>query len=104
MTRPGIVGLCKTLARELAQYGITVNNVGPGLFDTERLATLHAGQAKASSVDVEDIRRRATATIPLGRFGAPEEFARVVAFIASDAGSYVSGQTVIVDGGKMTGY
>lgn len=104
VTRPAIVGLCKTLSRELAPHGITVNNVGPGLFDTERLASLHARQAKAASLDVEDIRRRATASIPLGRLGAPEELARVIAFIASDAGSYLSGQTVIVDGGRMTSY
>lgn len=104
VTRPAIVGLCKTLSREVAPYGITVNNVGPGLFDTERLEKLHARQAKAASLDLEDIRRRATATIPLGRLGAPEEFARMVAFVASDAGSYVNGQTILVDGGKSPGY
>jgi 3-oxoacyl-[acyl-carrier protein] reductase len=104
VTRPAIVGLCKTLARELAPHGITVNNVGPGLFDTERLAKLHERQARASSLDIEDIRRRATATIPIGRLGAPEELARMIAFLASEAGSYVNGQTILVDGGKAAAY
>jgi 3-oxoacyl-[acyl-carrier protein] reductase len=104
VTRPGIVGLCKTLARELGPHGITVNNVGPGLFDTERLAKVLERRAKAASLDIDDIRRREVAQIPLGRLGAPEELARLVAFLASDAGSYISGQTILVDGGKTPGY
>lgn len=104
VTRPAVVGLCKTLARELGPHGITVNNIGPGMFDTERLGKLHERQARAASLDVDDIRRRATATIPLGRFGAPEEFARMVAFVASDAGSYLNGQTILLDGGRTPAY
>lgn len=104
VTRPGIVGLCKTLARELGRYGITVNNVGPGLFDTERLAKVHQRRARALSLDIEGMRQHDLAQIPLGRFGAPEELARLVAFLASDAGSYVSGQTILADGGKSVGY
>ena len=104
VTRPAVVGLCKTLARELGPHGITVNNVGPGLFDTERLAFIHARQAKAASIDVAEMRERATAQIPVGRLGAPEELARFVAFIASEAGSYLTGQTILVEGGKVPGY
>ncbi len=104
VTRPAIVGLCKTLARELGGYGITVNNVGPGQFDTERLGKLHERQARASSLGVDEVRRRAVAQIPLGRLGAPEELARMVAFVASDAGSYLNGQTILLDGGKTPAY
>jgi 3-oxoacyl-[acyl-carrier protein] reductase len=102
--RPAIVGLCKTLARELGPLGITVNNVGPGLFDTERVATLHARQAKASNLDIDDVRRRAEAAIPVGRIGAPEELARAIAFLASEGAAYVTGQTLLVDGGRTVAY
>jgi 3-oxoacyl-[acyl-carrier protein] reductase len=104
VSRPAIVGLCKTLSRELGPYGITVNNVGPGLIETDRLAHIQTRQAKVASVDLEELRRRAVAQIPVGRFGAPVEFARVVAFLASDAGSYLTGQTILVDGGKVSAY
>ncbi|MBI2395787.1 MAG: SDR family oxidoreductase [Deltaproteobacteria bacterium] len=104
VVRPALVGLCKTLARELAQYGITVNNVGPGMYDTERLAKLHGRQAQATSMELAEVRRRAEATIPVGRLGAPEELARVIAFLASEGASYVTGQTILADGGKTAAY
>ncbi len=104
VTRPGIVGLCKTLAKELGPYGITVNDVGPGVFDTERLAKLHARRAQATGSSVEALRADDASTVPLGRLGDPDDFARVVAFLASDAASYVSGQTLLVDGGRSAAY
>lgn len=99
--RPGLAGLCKTLSKELGAHGITVNNVAPGTFDTDRIVHLHEKQAKAQGIAVEQTREAAKKTIPLGRFGDPNELGRVVAFLASEAGSYVSGQTLVVDGGKM---
>lgn len=102
--RPAIVGLCKTLARELAEKGITVNNVGPGLFDTDRLKAVHARLAQSSGVDAGEVRARAEGALPIGRLGEPEEFARMVAFLASDAAAYVTGQTILVDGGKTVAY
>lgn len=104
VTRPAIVGLCKTLAKELGPHGITVNNVGPGIFDTERLARIHARRAQVAGASVDEVLARDLATVPLGRLGDPDELARVVAFLASDAGSYVSGQTLLVDGGKSAAY
>ncbi|MGZ3416440.1 MAG: SDR family oxidoreductase [Polyangiales bacterium] len=102
--RPAVVGLCKTLARELGPKGITVNNVGPGLFGTDRLRALQDRHAQAANVDVSEVRRRAEATIPIGRLGEPGELGRVVAFLASEAASYVTGQTLLVDGGKAVAY
>jgi 3-oxoacyl-[acyl-carrier protein] reductase len=99
--RPGIAGLCKTLSKELGAYGITVNNVAPGLFDTERLAHVFDKASEAGGITFEEARLAALKTIPLGRFGDTAELGRVMAFLASEAASYVSGQTIVVDGGKM---
>ncbi|CCW35434.1 dehydrogenase of unknown specificity, short-chain alcohol dehydrogenase like [Chthonomonas calidirosea] len=98
--RTGVVGLCKTLAQELAPYGITVNNVGPGSFDTDRIKLLLERRARERGISVEEARRQMEAAIPLGRLGRPEELAHMVAFLASDAAAYVTGQTILVDGGQ----
>ena len=99
--RPGIAGLCKTLSKELGPYGITVNNVAPGLFDTERLAHVFEKASQSGGGTFEQARHAGLNTIPLGRFGDTAELGRIVAFLASEAASYVSGQTIVVDGGKM---
>ena len=98
--RPGIAGLCKTLSKELGPHGITVNNVAPGLYDTERLAHVFEKASESGGITFEEARIAGLKTIPLGRFGDTHELGRVVAFLASEAASYVSGQTIIVDGGK----
>jgi 3-oxoacyl-[acyl-carrier protein] reductase len=91
--RPGVIGWAKTLARELGPHGITVNCVAPGRIDTARLAQLYPkGPTEA---DLKDI--------PLGRWGTPQEFGDVVCFLASDRARYVSGVTVLVDGGLARG-
>ena len=88
--RPGVVGWAKTLAREVAAGGITVNTIAPGLIDTDRLASGFSGS---------DARERAAAELPMGRFGTPAEIAHVVCFLASDRASYLTGAVVPVDGG-----
>ena len=88
--KAGIDGLTKVMARELAPFGIRVNAVDPGLTDTTRLAPLRADPA---------IWERCLAAVPLGRAAQPEEIARVIVWLVSDASSYVTGETVNVDGG-----
>jgi len=87
--RPGVTGWLKTLARELGPHSITVNCVAPGRFGTARLEQLYPGGP--SDADLADI--------PLRRWGEPREFGDVVCFLASDRARYVTGQTIVVDGG-----
>ncbi|MGJ7034144.1 SDR family oxidoreductase [Anoxybacillus eryuanensis] len=99
--RLGIVGLTKTLAQELAPYGILINTVAPGRIATERVAYLDEQNAKKLGIRKEEMEARMKATIPLGRYGTPEEFANVVAFLLSDENTYMTGQSLLVDGGMV---
>ena len=89
--KAGLIGLTRTMARELAASGVTVNAVAPGFIDTAMTVSLPAAK-----------RQHAEARIPMARFGQPEEVARVVAFLASEAASYITGETICVDGGLRT--
>jgi 3-oxoacyl-[acyl-carrier protein] reductase len=92
--RMGVVGMAKLMADEFGPYNITVNNVAPGMILTERLKhTLPADMAP------EDALKERAKNIPLGRIGKPEELAALVAFLASEQASYISGTTIQVDGG-----
>jgi 3-oxoacyl-[acyl-carrier protein] reductase len=102
--RAGIMGLSKTLARELGPEGILVNTLGPGRIDTARARQLDQRRADRDGVDVEAIRQRSLADIPLGRYGSPDEFARVAVFLGSWANTYLTGQTIVVDGGMLKAY
>ncbi len=88
--RASVVGLVKTLSNELAQYNITVNNVMPGYTETERLNELIKNNPSFSN---------AMSEVPMKRFGKPEEFAAAVVFLASERASYITGQSIAVDGG-----
>ena len=99
--RAGLAGLAKSLSLELAPDGILVNTLGPGRILTGRTESVDAGQAEDQGVSVEEIREQFATRIPLGRYGTPEEFARVAAFLASPANSYVTGQAILVDGGMV---
>lgn len=99
LLRPGLNGLVKSLAGELAP--IRVNAIAPGRVSTDRIAQLDAARATAAGVTIDEIQRQTIARIPLGRYGEPAEIGRTAAFLLSPAASYVSGQTVGVDGGMV---
>lgn len=99
-TRAAIANWSKTWANEVGIYGITVNNVLPGLTLTGRLQSLMETTAKNSNRSLEDIKKEMISEIPLGRFADASEVASTVAFLASPAASYISGINVPVDGGK----
>lgn len=99
--RAGIAGLAKSLSAELAPDGILINTLGPGRIHTGRSAALDAARAETLNTPVEEVRATFESAIPLGRYGTPEEFAKVAAFLASPANSYVTGQSILVDGGLV---
>ena len=99
--RAGLAGLAKSLSLELAPDGILVNTLGPGRISTARSESMDASQAESQGVSVEEVRGSFESRIPLGRYGTPEEFARVAAFLASPANGYVTGQAILVDGGMV---
>jgi 3-oxoacyl-[acyl-carrier protein] reductase len=96
--RTGVWGLVKTLARELGPSQILVNLVAPGRIQTERIEELDQAMANRRGVELTQVKQESVASIPLGRLGTPEEFANLLVFLASDAGRYISGQAIIVDG------
>ncbi len=101
--RSGVTSLAKTLSLELAPDRIRVNTLVPGRIATDRLQELDAINAKKAGIAVEEQQRRSIATVPLGRYGAPDEFGRAGAFLLSDAASYISGASIQIDGGMIRG-
>lgn len=104
IARSGLAGYLKTLSREVAGDGVTVNMALPGRISTDRLSSLDARRAAAADVEIETVRERARASIPAGRYGTPEEFGAVVAFLCSAQASYITGEQVRCDGGLVGGY
>jgi 3-oxoacyl-[acyl-carrier protein] reductase len=98
--RGAVASWAKTLAGELAPFGITVNNVLPGMTKTGRLDSLIKTKAEKSGKSVDEITREMIAEIPAGRFAQPEEFGAAVAFLASPAAGYINGINLPVDGGR----
>ncbi|MDQ0217278.1 SDR family oxidoreductase [Peribacillus cavernae] len=99
--RTAIVGLSKTLADELAEYGILINTVAPGRIATDRVRHLDGVNAEKKGVSIEKVEEGMKERIPLGRYGKPEEFARVVTFLVSNANTYMTGSAFLVDGGMV---
>ncbi len=102
--RAGLAAYLKSLAAVVAGDGVTVNMVLPGRIDTDRVATLDQGAAERAGISPEEARARSEAAIPAGRYGTPEEFAAVVAFLAGPAASYVTGEQIRCDGGMVRSY
>jgi 3-oxoacyl-[acyl-carrier protein] reductase len=99
--RAGVLGFAKSLANEMALSGILVNTVCPGAFETERHIALTQKRAAAEGISVEEASRKRAKEIPVGRFGKPEEFADLVAFLASERASYITGTAIQIDGGVV---
>jgi len=97
--RSAVTGLARTLANEYAAHGITVNNVCPGYTRTDRLAELAGVISARTGATSEEVYSGWERQIPAGRLGTPEEFAAVVAFLASERAGYVNGVSLAVDGG-----
>jgi 3-oxoacyl-[acyl-carrier protein] reductase len=97
--RAAVTGMARTLANEVAQHGITVNNVLPGYTRTERVEELAEYTASKSGISAADARAVWERQIPMGRLGEPREFAALVAFLASERASYITGTSITVDGG-----
>lgn len=101
--RSGVTSLAKTLSAELAAERIRVNTLIPGRIATDRLRQLDEINAKKAGIAVEDQEKRSAGTVPMGRYGAADEFGRAGAFLLSDAASYITGASVQVDGGLIKG-
>ena len=99
--RTALTAFSKTLAGELAPFGVTVNCVCPGYTDTERLQDLSATLAAKGKVPPGEIRREWERSIPAGRLGRPGEVADLIAFLASERSGYITGVSILVDGGLV---
>jgi 3-oxoacyl-[acyl-carrier protein] reductase len=99
--RLSLVGWSKTLAREVARDGITANIAVPGRIATHRTRFVDEAKAKREGRSVEEVAAESTSSIPVGRYGTPEEYADLIAFLASERASYITGSVIRVDGGLI---
>ncbi len=101
--RWAVAAWAKTLSKEVAEYGITVNSILPGSTDTTRLQEVIENEAKQTGRSIEEIRNRRMEATPIKRFARPDEIANVVGFLASPLASYINGVALPVDGGQVAG-
>ncbi len=101
--RSGLTGFVAGIARETIEHGVTINNILPGRFDTDRLRSSFAFGSEKSGRPAEDLAADAMAAIPAKRFGQPHEFGELCAYICSAQASYITGQNFLIDGGAYPG-
>jgi 3-oxoacyl-[acyl-carrier protein] reductase len=100
--RGAVASWAKTLSFEVGADGITVNNILPGFTNTERLTSLIESKSQTQNILTKDVENAMQSTVPVGRFGKPEETAKAIAFLASHSASYISGVSLAVDGGRLS--
>lgn len=99
--RAALLGWSKTLSREVARHGVTVNVILPGRIATQRIRQLDVAKAERENRSVQDVEKESTESIPVGRYGEPSEYGDTVAFLSSQAASYITGSVIRVDGGLI---
>jgi 3-oxoacyl-[acyl-carrier protein] reductase len=103
IARSALTAFMKTLSKEVAPFGITVNTVLPGGHETDRMVQLVSQQAEKEGMSFEQAKARAAGTVPAGRLGDPSDFGAVVAFLASRQAKFITGTNIVVDGGACSG-
>jgi len=98
-----LTGFVAGLARKIAPHNVTLNNLLPGAFDTDRLNVTMTGAASKQNRTIEEVRAQRAAAIPAGRFGTPAEFGAFCAFLCSVQAAYMTGQNLLLDGGAYPG-
>ena len=99
--RTGLTGFVAGTARQVAEHGVTINNLLPGIHDTDRATSLDGGVAKAQGIDAAQARKQREATIPTRRYGTAEEFGAACAFLCSNKAGFIVGQNLLLDGGGI---
>lgn len=102
-SRSALTALVASVSREVAAHNVTINNLQPGIFETDRMLIGLKGAAKATGRTVEDTRAGMLSNIPAGRFGDPEEFGHACAFLCSSHSGFITGQNLLLDGGHFRG-
>jgi 3-oxoacyl-[acyl-carrier protein] reductase len=99
--RAGLTGFVAGTARQVAEHGVTINNLLPGIHDTDRAISLDGGVAKAQGIDIPAARKQREATIPARRYGTAAEFGAACAFLCSNKAGFIVGQNILLDGGAV---
>jgi 3-oxoacyl-[acyl-carrier protein] reductase len=102
VARSALAAYLKSLAANVSRYGVTTNMVLPGRIATDRVATLDEAASERTGKPVDQVREESESAIPLGRYGRPDEFGDVVAFVCSERASYITGSQIRVDGGSIS--